>query len=368
MAHRIVVEVAAARPNFMKVAPVHDALRRNSGLEPVLVHAGQHYDPTMSDVFFRDLGLEDPAILLEIGSGTHAEQTARVLTRLEPQLVSLAPAVVVVVGDVNATLGAALCAAKLQIPVVHVEAGLRSFDRAMPEEINRVMTDAISDLLLAPSDDAVLNLVNEGHPDERIAMVGNVMIDSLEALRPRAEESDIVERLGLNRGGYIVVTMHRPSNVDDADDLEDLVQILIQAQRIRPVVFPVHPRTRAALEKTSGLAHLQSKGVRMLDPLGYVDFLALQANSAAVLTDSGGIQEETTVLGVPCLTMRLTTERPITVSHGTNQVVGRDLTAIVEALTDVVERPPQPRRPPLWDGHTAIRIVDLLEQRYGHDS
>jgi UDP-N-acetylglucosamine 2-epimerase (non-hydrolysing) len=228
------------------------------------------------------------------------------------------------------------------------------------------MTDAISDLLLAPSDDAVLNLVDEGHPDERIAMVGNVMIDSLEALRSRAEASDICERFGLDHQGYIVVTMHRPSNVDDSGDLEDLVQILMQAQRIRPVVFPVHPRTQASLEKNGGLARLSGEGVTMLDPLGYVDFLALQASSAAVLTDSGGIQEETTVLGVPCLTLRATTERPITVTHGTNQVVGRDLTAIVEALTDVVERPPQPRRPPLWDGHAAVRIVDLLEQQYGH--
>ena len=350
----------------MKIAPIHRCAMSSALIEPVLVHAGQHYDATMSDIFFSDLCIDEPAIHLDIGSGSHAEQTSRVLTRLEPELVRIRPAAVVVVGDVNSTLGAALCAAKLQIPVVHVEAGLRSFNRQMPEEINRVMTDAIADLLLAPSQDAVDNLLREGHPEERIEMVGNVMIDSLEAMLPRAHSSDILDRLGLVSGGYFLATLHRPSNVDDSDQLAHLVEILVKVSMVKPVVFVVHPRTRAFLRAGTGEETLLNGRVRIQEPLGYVDFLALESSSAGVLTDSGGIQEETTVLGVPCLTLRSETERPVTVTHGTNRVVGQDLNAIMEVIGEISSgRKFEGGRPPLWDGSAAERIVRLLEESYG---
>lgn len=359
-----VIEVAAARPNFMKIAPLHRELALSDFVEPILVHAGQHYDPSMSDVFFADLGLPEPDIRLDIGSGSHAEQTARVLTRLEPYLISLKPAATVVVGDVNSTLAAALCAAKLNIPVVHVEAGLRSRNRAMPEEVNRVATDAIADLLLAPSEDAVKNLRREGHSDEDIKMVGNVMIDSLESIMPKIQSSIILNEQGLEPQGYLLVTLHRPSNVDDERRLVRLVDIFTEVGRWQTVVFVAHPRTRNLLDAAGVVRDLKEAGVRLLEPLGYIDFLALEASSAAVLTDSGGVQEETTVLGVPCLTLRDETERPITVTHGTNQVVGQDRELIMSALASLSAAERVPRRPPLWDGRAAGRIARLIEGRY----
>ena len=332
----VILEIAAARPNFMKIAPIHRAASRSERIDPILVHTGQHYDSEMSRVFFSDLSIEEPTIRLNVGSGTHAEQTAAVLVDLEPHLERIRPAAVLVVGDVNSTLAAALCAAKLNIPVVHVEAGLRSFNRAMPEEVNRVMTDAISELLFAPSDDAVENLIREGHPSERIHMVGNLMIDSLDSMLARSRSSDILEKLGLTPGAFFLVTLHRPANVDDLGQLQHLVQILVAVSRYKRVVFVVHPRTRATMEASDQLPALEKAGVRLLKPLGYVDFLALEAASAGVLTDSGGIQEETTVLGVPCLTLRSETERPVTVTHGTNHVVGQDLGAVLEVIEGIV--------------------------------
>jgi UDP-N-acetylglucosamine 2-epimerase (non-hydrolysing) len=287
-----------------------------------------------------------------------------VLTELEPHLVELKPAALVVVGDVNSTLGAALCAAKLGIPVVHVEAGLRSYRRDMPEEINRVVTDSISDLLLAPSDDAVNNLLREGHPSERIAMVGNVMIDSLELILPQARTSNILRDLQLDARSYFLATLHRPSNVDGERELDRMIDLLIDAAKILPVVFPVHPRTMSLLAAGPGLSRLESSRVLLIAPLGYIEFLALVDSSAAVLTDSGGIQEETTILGVPCLTLREETERPITVTLGTNHVVGHDRTRILAILERVQGIPRQRVRPPLWDGHTAERIIPLLEAAY----
>ena len=362
---RTIVEVAAARPNFMKVAPIHRVLSRSTNLEPILVHAGQHYDQAMSDIFFSDLEMGEPDIHLDAGSGTHAEQTARVLLGLEPHLIEIRPAAVVVVGDVNSTLAAALCAAKLDIPVAHVEAGLRSYRRDMPEEINRVMTDSISDLLFAPSDDAVGNLLAEGHPRERIHLVGNVMIDSLDHIIPRAIASPVVTELGLVKGSYYVATLHRPSNVDGFEELERMVDILVAVARVKPLVFVVHPRTLRLLGEGSGVDRLQQAGVMLREPMGYVDFLSLVASSAAALTDSGGIQEETTVLGVPCLTLRDETERPVTVTEGTNHVVGQDEAAVLNALEAADLEPRTPRRPRLWDGHSAERIATALEKAYG---
>jgi len=350
----------------MKIAPIHREASRSDRIDPLMVHTGQHYDSEMSEVFFADLSIEEPTIQLNVGSGTHAEQTAAVLVQLEPHLERLRPAAVLVVGDVNSTLAAALCAAKLNIPVVHVEAGLRSFNRAMPEEVNRVMTDAISDLLLAPSDDAVENLIREGHSSERIHMVGNLMIDSLDSMLARSRSSDILERLDLIPGAFFLATLHRPANVDDLGQLQHLVQMLVAISGYNPVVFVVHPRTRAMLDASDQLPVLEGAGVIMLEPLGYMDFLALEAASAGVLTDSGGIQEETTVLGVPCMTLRDETERPVTVTHGSNHIVGRDLGAILEVIEGIVSGPPpEAHRPPLWDGHSAERVVSILEERYG---
>jgi len=355
-----IVEVAGARPNFMKIAPVHRALLASGGFRPVFVHTGQHYDRQMSEVFMRDLGLPSPDFELGVGSGSHAEQTAQVMLRLEPILLKERPRMVVVVGDVNSTLGASLTAAKLTIPVAHVEAGLRSRDRTMPEELNRLVTDVISDLLFAPTQEAVDNLLSEGISPARIHLVGNVMIDTLESLLPKARESDVLHRLGLDTGRFLVTTLHRPSNVDGSS-LPVVVDVLSSAARDIPMVMVAHPRTGKRLHQTGLLARLEEGGVRVIEPLGYLDFLGLMSSSAGVLTDSGGIQEETTVLGIPCLTMRDRTERPITVTEGTNEVVGLDRERIVEAVRRIATGPPtEPRRPALWDGRAAERIVSIL--------
>jgi UDP-N-acetylglucosamine 2-epimerase (non-hydrolysing) len=359
------VHVVGARPNFMKVAPIHRAMAAAGGFESLLVHTGQHYDNEMSRVFFDDLGLPDPGLSLGVGSGSHAEQTAGVMLALEPILQARPPDVVVVVGDVNSTLAAALTASKLGIPVAHVEAGLRSFDRSMPEELNRIVADVLSDLLFAPSPDAVQNLGDEGIPPERIHLVGNVMIDSLLVCRERSEASPILERLSLEPRGYFLATLHRPSNVDSAEDLRRAAHILGDLGALLPVVLPAHPRTVKALD-AAGLHEELARGrVRVVEPLGYIDFVRLMTEAAAVLTDSGGIQEETTVLGVACITLRDRTERPITVSEGTNTVTGLDAGAVMLAARFALEGRPPARRPELWDGHAADRIVEVLAKRFG---
>lgn len=346
--------MAGARPNYMKIKPVMDALEER-GAEVVLVHTGQHYDEAMNDVFFDELGIRRPDHMLHVGSGTQATQTAKVMTTFEPLAEEIQPDVVVVVGDVNSTVACALVAAKLGCLVAHVEAGLRSRDWSMPEEVNRVVTDRLSDYLLAPSHDAEENLLAEGYRDDQIHVVGNVMVDTLMANLARARSSGTLEQLGLVPGGYGVVTLHRPANVDDPESLVALIQALNRVAERCPLVFPVHPRTRSALVGVEVHPDL-----RLLPPAGYLDFLALQADARMVLTDSGGVQEETTVLGVPCLTLRDNTERPITVTEGTNRVVGRDPRRIVEAALQTLAHGCRPRRPALWDGNAGARIADTL--------
>jgi len=364
-----VLHVAGARPNFMKVAPVIRALA-DRGVHNILVHTGQHYDTTMSAAFFDDLGLPEADVHLEVGSGTHAEQTAKVMERIEPVLGDDRPDLTVVVGDVNSTLAASIVCAKLQLPLAHVEAGLRSFDRTMPEEINRLLTDQLSDLLFITSPEAEENLRREGAAGE-IHFVGNPMIDSLERHLHRARSSTIVNALGLRLGEYGLVTLHRPSNVDDPAVLAGILGALAAVAGRLPMLFPAHPRTvkmmRAhGLERfvRIGSTKATTGGVTCVDPIGYVDFLRLMADARIVLTDSGGIQEETTILGVPCLTIRHNTERPITVTMGTNRLVGTDPATIRREALAAIERPkPDPTRPPLWDGHAGERIAEIIIAR-----
>jgi UDP-N-acetylglucosamine 2-epimerase (non-hydrolysing) len=353
-----IICVVGARPNFMKVKPVMDGLARR-GQEVVLVHTGQHYDPAMSDVFFEDLGLRRPDHFLGAGSGTHATQTARVMLAFEPVVASVQPDVVVVVGDVNSTLACSLVTAKSGAILGHVEAGLRSGDWAMPEEINRVVTDRVSDYLFAPSQDAVANLRAEGRDDAHL--VGNVMVDTLLANFDRARERDTLDRLGLKMGGYGLVTLHRAGNVDDPEVLGRILTALDQVGAMCPLVLPAHPRLANRIAQASQVreASLAAR-LRIIPPAGYLDFIALQASALLVLTDSGGVQEETTALGVPCLTLRENTERPITVTHGTNQLVGSDPEQIIAAAKLALGSPPVPRRPALWDGHAGERIAAVL--------
>ena len=312
--------IAAARPNFMKIAPLYHELNKTDWATPIIVHTGQHYDINMSDAFFKDLDLPEPHIHLGVGSGTHAEQTGRVMIEYEKVLVQQQPNLVVVVGDVNSTIAATLAAVKLGIKTAHLEAGLRSFDRTMPEEINRIVTDSIADLLWTPSPDGDENLIREGVPPEKIQRVGNIMIDSLEMMRGKIENAGTWQDMGLSRNVYAVVTLHRPANVDNEDTLRSLVNALIELAAIHPVVFPIHPRTRANLERFKMMEKLQATdGMKSLDPLNYVRFMNLIFNCRLVVTDSGGIQEETTYLGIPCITLRDNTERPITVIEGTNR-------------------------------------------------
>ena len=360
-----VLHVVAARPNFMKIAPIRaEMMRQSDQFQQVLVHTGQHYDANMSKVFLEDLDMPMPDEFLNVGSGTHAEQTARVMLAFEPVLLKYQPDWTIVVGDVNSTMACALVCAKLGRRVAHVEAGLRSNDRTMPEEINRIVTDHICDRLYTPSPDGNENLRREGVPTSRICLVGNVMIDSLVQMLPRAQRSTVVKDLRLRPREYILVTMHRSSNVDDAAVLRELLDTLVEIALQTTVVFPVHPRTRKHIEAFG----LQQAGVdiRFLDPKSYLDFLALMDSASAVLTDSGGVQEETTWLGVPCLTVRPNTERPITITQGTNRLVAGTRQAILEALDEVLHAgvsTATPPRPDLWDGHTAQRIAeDLLAQ------
>ena len=357
-----ILNVVGARPNFMKVAPLVDAMnRRARELTPLVVHTGQHYDAMMSDAFFKDLGLPEPDLYLSVGSGTHAAQTAAVMQRFEPVVLEAQPDWVLVVGDVNSTLACALVCVKLGIKVAHVEAGLRSRDRSMPEEINRLLTDQISDLLFTPSQDADENLRAEGIPDERIRFVGNIMIDSLNKQLEHSKSSNIRQELGVADRDYAVLTLHRPSNVDDRETLLRIIGALEAIGQRVPIIFPVHPRTRKMIAEM-GVELRADGGLRLIEPLGYLDFLRLYSGARLVLTDSGGIQEETTVLGIPCVTLRENTERPITVEMGTNTIVGTDPQRITSAAVAALEKgPPRAHRiPPLWDGKTADRILDAL--------
>ena len=356
-----VINVVGARPNFMKVAPIVDAMkRREREFAPLVVHTGQHYDADMSDAFFRDLALPEPDVHLEVGSASHAIQTAAVMQRFERVVLEKQPDWVLVVGDVNSTLACALVCSKLGVKVAHVEAGLRSRDRTMPEEINRLLTDQIADLLFTPSPDADENLLRENIPAERIRLVGNIMIDSLFRQLELAKSSTIRKALGVD-GDYALLTLHRPANVDVREHLAGIVEAVQNISQRLPVVFPVHPRTRKTLE-TFQLSEKLGAHVRVVDPLGYLDFLNLMSGSRLVLTDSGGIQEETTVLGIPCLTLRENTERPIPLEMGTNRLVGRAPKRILAAAAAALDSPAASnhRIPPLWDGHTADRIVSSL--------
>ncbi|HEV2815787.1 MAG TPA: UDP-N-acetylglucosamine 2-epimerase (non-hydrolyzing) [Allosphingosinicella sp.] len=356
--------IAAARPNFMKVAPLWHALRASPDFAPVLVHTGQHYDANMSDEILKDLGLPDPDFHLGIGSGSHAEQTGRAMVEYGKVAAAHRPDWLVVVGDVNSTVAAALVGTKLGIRTVHLEAGLRSRDRTMPEEINRIATDAISDVLWTPSPDADANLIAEGVPEARITRVGNIMLDSFEQARPAIAAAAMPEALGLAGLPYAVVTLHRPSNVDEAAPLRRLAASLIEIRQRLQVVFPVHPRTAARLAEFGLAEALEAAGIRLIEPLPYVRFMSLVAGAAAVITDSGGLQEETTYLGIACLTLRDTTERPITVEQGTNRLATPATLAglLAEALArDPARRP----RPDLWDGKTAGRCLVDLRRRSG---
>lgn len=345
----------------MKLAPIMQVLEHAPEFTPVLVHTGQHYDEALSGLFFRDLGLPRPAFNLEVGSASHAQQTAEVMKRFEPVVLQVQPDGVLVVGDVNSTVACALVAKKLQIPVVHVEAGLRSFDRSMPEEINRVVTDAISDVLLASEESGCRNLLKEGIPSDRIHLVGNVMIDSLRLNLERAQSSDILNRLHINGGPYGIVTLHRPANVDDSEHLDEILSALAIISETVPLYFPVHPRTRARL---AGAGAFSLGRIHLADPLAYTDFLCLLSKASVALTDSGGIQEETTVLGVPCLTLRDNTERPVTVDEGTNTLAGTRKESILAAWDEVKRAPKVGRIPKYWEGGAALRCVTVLRDYY----
>ena len=359
-----IINVAGARPNFMKIAPLMEAFADHDGIDPLLVHTGQHYDRRMSDLFFRQLGIPEPDVNLEIGSASHAVQTADIMKAFEPVLLSHRPDAVLVVGDVNSTIACGLVAVKLGIKLIHVEAGLRSFDRTMPEEINRVLTDSISDVLFCTEQSGVENLRNEGIADEKIFLVGNVMIDTLLSNRRQSEASPVLEELSLEADNYAVLTLHRPANVDDPVVLGRLVDALELIQADVPVVFPIHPRTRKNLNGSPLARRLADMpGLRLIDPAGYLDFLKLMGSARVVLTDSGGIQEETTILGVPCLTLRPNTERPVTTEIGSSRIVGTDTAKIVGAWHEIqAGRWQEPKTPELWDGNAARRIADVLSK------
>jgi UDP-N-acetylglucosamine 2-epimerase (non-hydrolysing) len=353
-----IVHVIGARPNYMKIAPLMAALRSRTPFRQILVNTGQHYDDMMAKAFVDDLGLPTPDYDLGVGSASHAVQTAKVMIEFEQVCLAERPDLVVVVGDVNSTVAASLVAAKLRIPVAHVEAGLRSNDRTMPEEINRIVTDRLSDVLLTPSPDANENLRAEGTPPERIHLVGNIMIDSLLRHLPLASLDRVRDRIRVDERRYAVLTLHRPSNVDNGEVFSRILHAVRAIGQDMPVVFPVHPRTRRRMMDFG--FNNGSGNVLLTEPLGYVDFLSLTSHARLILTDSGGLQEESTALGIPCLTLRENTERPVTVTHGTNQIVGTDPDAIMAGYRRAISPGAPPRRPELWDGRTADRIRDVL--------
>lgn len=356
-----ILTIVGARPNFMKAAPVHRAFEAR-GIAHEIIHTGQHYDDAMSKVFFDDLGMPQPSVYMGVGSGSHAVQTAAVMVGLEKVFLDKKPRMVNVVGDVNSTLAAGIVAAKLHIPVSHIEAGLRSRDWDMPEEVNRVVTDVVADLLLTPSPDGDDNLLAEGKSRDKIVCVGNVMIDTLFMNLPKAKALDMPGKLGVKPGQYAMLTMHRPSNVDVPEVFDRILSALLDVQNKIPLVFPVHPRTRKRMQETAiGKRFEAAENIHLVNPLGYVEFMSLTSRAKFVLTDSGGLQEETTALGIPCLTLRENTERPITVDEGTNIVVGTDDVAIREESQKILDgQGKEGRTPALWDGHAAERIVDAV--------
>lgn len=359
--------IVGARPNFMKIAPILRAMKKHDNLQPVLIHTGQHYDKNLSDIFFEELGIDRPDISLGVGSGSHAKQTADVMVAIENVLIEGRDQGnpfdrMIVVGDVNSTAAAAIAATKLHIPVAHVEAGLRSFDREMPEEINRLLTDAICDMLLVSEPAGITNLKNEGHSDESLHLVGNVMIDTLLTQVDRAREKDTLSRLELQAGNYGVVTLHRPSNVDHPEVLSGLVDVLVEISDEMPLAFPIHPRTIGRLKEFSLYDRMTDKPeIKCLDPLGYLDFLCLTSQAKVIVTDSGGLQEESTALGVPCLTMRANTERPVTCDEGTSTLIGSSADELKRQLRAVLDgNYKQGQCPGLWDGRAAERIAEIL--------
>lgn len=356
--------VVGARPNFMKAAPLVRELQKHpETFQYRLIHTGQHYDEKLSQLFFDDLKIPRPDLYLGVGSGTHAEQTARIMVGLEPELRDSSSDLVIVFGDVNSTLAASVVTKKLNLNLAHVEAGLRSFDMTMPEEINRIVTDRLSDILFVTEQSGIDHLKSEGVPDERVFFTGNIMIDSLVGHLEIAGRSDILDRLALEPRGYVTMTMHRPSNVDRREDLQGLMACVGTISRMLPVVFPCHPRTRERLEEF-GLEKSGDGQLKIIEPLGYLEFLKLQSESRVVLTDSGGIQEETTYLGIPCVTMRENTERPVTVDVGTNTICGTDPARILSAVNKAISgKGKQGQIPKLWDGHAAHRIVKVLRDR-----
>jgi len=363
-----ILNIVGARPNLVKMGPLLREMGKHPEIKALLVHTGQHYDERLSDVFFRQMGIPEPDVNLGVGSGSHAWQTAEILKGIEPILLEHRPDLVLVVGDVNSTVAASLAAAKLGIPVAHVESGLRSFDRSMPEEINRILTDALADYLFVTEEDAVENLLREGRPRTSIHLVGNVMIDALRHFLPLAKNSKLTTELGLTQGNgsgfqpFAVLTLHRPSNVDSPETLERLLEVIEEISRRLPIIFPVHPRTQTMIAR---LGRENSSQLKLIPPASYLDFLSLLSRAAFVLTDSGGIQEETTALGVPCLTLRENTERPVTVVQGTNEIVGLDSSKIRAAVDAILAgKWKTGSLPELWDGHASERIIDVLRKEF----
>ena len=361
-----IINVVGARPNFMKIAPIQRVMHATEGMEPFLVHTGQHYDERMSKFFFDDLQLPQPDVYLNIGSASHAVQTARIMIEFEQVLLKEKPDAVLVVGDVNSTAACSIVAAKMGVKIIHVEAGLRSFDRDMPEEINRILTDSISDMLFVTEESGIKNLKHEGIPDEKVHLVGNVMIDSLIFFKEKAAQSTVLDDLHLESGSYALITLHRPSNVDDPEVFRRLINTFEKIEKELKLIFPIHPRSRKRIsefgleDKVASLSNLH-----LLDPLGYLDFMRLMHNARVLLTDSGGIQEETTYLGIPCITMRENTERPVTIDVGTNVLVGSDTDKIYAEFKKVVNgKAKKGSGPPLWDGHAAERIVEIIKKTF----
>jgi UDP-N-acetylglucosamine 2-epimerase (non-hydrolysing) len=359
-----IINVVGARPNFIKIAPIMRQMRKSSIIEPILLHTGQHYDIEMSKCFFQELNIPAPDISLEVGSDSHAKQVARIMERFDDVCDEQNPDVILVVGDVNSTMACSLVAAKKSIKIIHVEAGIRSFDREMPEEINRMVTDAIADMLLPPSRDAVDNLLKEGHLANKIHLVGNIMIDTLMDFQPQIIKSQILQQLGIRERKYALVTLHRPSNVNKISDFKRILYALAKIQEQLPIVFPVHPRTRKILDDPE-LKSITANMPQMIlcDPLGYFDFGRLVSGCRMVITDSGGIQEESTVYGIPCITLRENTERPITIWEGTNELAGTDTAKIIYFAQQILDgKWKSGKIPEFWDGHTAERIIACIEK------
>lgn len=361
-----IINVVGARPNFMKIAPIQREMEEHEKITPILLHTGQHYDEKMSKIFFQELGMPKPDIYLDVGSDTHSRQTAKIMMRFEEVCVEEEPDLVIVVGDVNSTAACAMVASKLWIPVAHVEAGLRSFDRKMPEEINRLVTDVLSDFLFTPSKDGDENLKKEGIPDEKIFFVGNVMIDTLLKMKENAKTSTILTDFNLEENNFALLTLHRPSNVDVKETFVGILNALNEIQHRLPIIFPAHPRTQKMIEKLDLTEKVETMtNFHIVDPIGYLDFMKLMMNAKLVLTDSGGIQEETTVLGVPCLTLRENTERPVTITEGTNELVGVETENILRAANQILDGVSKRGRiPALWDGNASHRIIDIIAERF----